>query len=110
MWSFPRGSRRLGRGNFYECMSLHAILVIPPSVREIPARAFSWCSCLTNVVLPKGLEEIGEWAFDKCTSLHAIVMIPPSIKKIPLRAFHSHSCSQLTNVGHSANTHHCMPL
>jgi len=79
-WSIPKDATRVR---------------VHPSVRVIPAGAFSYCSALTNAELPDGLEEIGWGAFNRCTSLHAIV-IPPSVRVIPLMAF---SCrSGLTSV------------
>ena len=92
----PKGLEKIGVGVFYQCTSLHPI-IIPPSasVKTIPEAAFCCCSALTNVELPDGLQEIEEGAFYQCTSLHAII-IPPYVKVIDNQAFYG--CSELMNV------------
>ena len=70
-------------------------LVIPESITEIKAYAFSGCSSLTSVVIPDSVTSIGEQAFRYCYSLTS-VEIPNSVTSIGEAAFLS--CDSLTSV------------
>ena len=48
--------------------------IIPPSVTEIGAHAFSGCSSLTRITIPPSVKEIGGDAFYGCSSLTRITV------------------------------------
>jgi hypothetical protein len=109
----------IGEAAFWECTSLHDIVIPPPVKRikrgafyhcrrltnvhlgdceeleEIGELAFCVCSSLRDIAIPPAVKEIGELAFCVCTLLREIV-IPPSVKVIHKEAFLR--CSNLTNV------------
>lgn len=68
--------------------------VIPASVEQIGAAAFSECG-LRGVVLPEGLTSIGEGAFTACHDLKTI-RIPGGVKEIPESCFEQ--CHKLETV------------
>ena len=68
---------------------------IPNSVKEIKARAFSYCKNLTNVTMSDSVTSIGNDAFDYCSNLKNIT-IPESVTKIEDETFYN--CNRLTNV------------
>ena len=72
MWSFQRGSRRLGRG--HSRLLTTACHHYPP-ICQIGEEVFDCCSRLTNVELPEGLERIGKGACSYCHSLQTIVIL-----------------------------------
>lgn len=47
-------------------------IVIPGTVKEIPASAFSGCSALTTVTLQAGIETIGDNAFANCDKIKTV--------------------------------------
>ncbi len=53
-------------------------IVLPDTIREIPAKAFQGCKNLTSVTFPANLEKIGDMAFEGCTSLKSIT-IPKTV-------------------------------
>lgn len=93
-------------------------VVLPSSLRQIYAAAFSGCDSLTTVCFPKGLEVISEQAFFGCSSLGSInlpeglceigggafaecislteAVIPESVERIGDRAFAG--CTSLSTV------------
>ena len=68
--------------------TVRKLIVVPPTVRAINARAFEYCSQLTTVQLCEGLEKIGKGAFRGCTNLQA-VLIPSYVTVIDKDAFDS---------------------
>ena len=107
---------KIGDNAFYYHMALTSV-VIPDTVTEVGAFAFSTCEKLQSVTLsqnlqilneeafghtaiasinlPNKLQYIGETAFTWCESLQAIT-IPSSVKTIGASAFYH--CSQLATV------------
>lgn len=69
----------IGSGVFKDNLSLR-IVVIPDTVTEIKANAFSGCINLENVTLSKKLENLNYGAFYGCYSLRSIE-IPKSLEK-----------------------------
>lgn len=69
--------------------------VVPESVTEIWAYAFSGCRDLTSVTIPKGVTYIDSGSFEFCSSLTSMT-IPDSVTSICYGAFTS--CSSLTSV------------
>ena len=55
--------------------------IVPESVSEINAYAFSHCEGLTSITFPDNLLTIGENAFGNCSNL-ALIKIPSSVKSI----------------------------
>ena len=53
-------------------------IVLPDTIREIPARTFLNCTELKSVTMPSALERIGDRAFEGCTSLTTIT-IPKTV-------------------------------
>lgn len=53
-------------------------IVLPDTIRSIPARAFLNCTELKSVTMPSALEFIGDRAFEGCTSLTEIT-IPKTV-------------------------------
>ena len=76
------GLEEIGKGAFFECMSLQAI-VIPLSVKVIDEGAFRNFSQLMNVELPEGLEEIGKGAF--LNARHCMPSSSPDLSKSLIR-------------------------
>ena len=72
-----------------------ATTVIPDTVIEIEANAFSGCSGLTSIVIPDSVTKIGDFAFNGCTELTDIV-VPKSVKTLGNRAFRN--CTNLKSV------------
>ncbi len=59
--SLGEGLKEIGSSAFFDCKSLHEIL-IPTAVKAIKDRAFAACSQLTTVNGGEGLEEIEDYA------------------------------------------------
>lgn len=68
----------IGRGAFYECLSL-ASIELPNSVVSIGESAFTKCSGLTNVTIGSGLEYIYSEAFAKCENLTDVYCLATSV-------------------------------
>jgi len=80
----------------YRCCRTYAgEYVIPESVVEIAANAFTGCSELTAVTIPDGVKNISLFAFYNCTGLTE-VQIPQSVKMIQDSAFFA--CDNLARV------------
>ncbi len=47
-------------------------IILPPTVRSIPAGAFAGCSGLKNVTIPKSVMKIGKGTFDGCSGLEDV--------------------------------------
>lgn len=75
-------------------------VVIPSSVEEIGADAFSDCPELKTVVLNEGLKTIGFGAFRNCTALKRITL-PESLERIDDYAFNA--CISLSSLKIPAN-------
>lgn len=74
-----------GYYSFEKCKILKTV-VLPNTIREIEAKAFTDCTWLRSINLPSSLEIIGAWAFHGCVSLTTIAL-PSSLKKIGNNAF-----------------------
>ena len=79
------GTELIGRGALSGCYALTSV-IIPDSVTNIMAGAFSACGYLTNVVFGSGLREIGKHAFAGGKNLTPIVL-PDSVETIREGAF-----------------------
>ena len=62
-------------------------IIIPESVKEIGANAFSYCCSLTKVCINDGIKEIKKDTFSGCSGLTSIT-IPNSVTSIGRDAFH----------------------
>ena len=60
--------------------------IIPDSVTQIGARAFSGCTALQSVTIPDSVTQIGEAAFNGCAALQSVT-IPDSVTQIGASAF-----------------------
>ena len=83
--------------NLYLNGALVTDLVIPNTVTEIKACAFSGCTSLTSVTLPNSETTIGDSVFYDCTSLESVT-IPDSVTKIGYSVFEN--CTSLTSVNY----------
>ena len=79
----PVSVRKIGEEAFYE--STLKFIVIPPSVTEIGAGAFAYCTSLKNIKISNGVEVIRESAFEN-SGLSA-VELPMSLSAIWANAF-----------------------
>ncbi len=70
-------------------------LTLPGTLTNIGARAFAYCTNLTQIQFPKNLLCIGESAFEGCAALAQLNM-PYGLGFIGIQAFQG--CSSLTNV------------
>ena len=91
----PDGVEIIGERAFEGCALTLRSVTIPPSVREIRARAFNDCMYLTEVRIPEGVEVIGAFAFAHCGDLKR-VEIPGSVREIGAYAFSP--CGSLKSV------------
>lgn len=66
--------------------ALKGHIVIPDSVTEIGAYAFSGCSGLTNVTISDNVTVISESTFSGCSGLTSII-IPESVTEINMLVF-----------------------
>ncbi len=103
----PNSITNIGACAFSGCTSLESI-TIPDSVTSIGNRGFSGCTSLESITIPDSVTSIGNCAFDYCTSLESVI-IPDSITSISSSAFSA--CTNLksitipnsvTSIGHSA--------
>lgn len=81
----PDSVKEIGASAFSGCIGLTSV-VIPASVNTIGNSSFEGCSGLTSIVIPDSVTEIGDYAFSGCSGLTSIV-IPDSIEKIGKYAF-----------------------
>ncbi len=70
----------LAPGLFEEWEALEEV-VLPPSLRTIPPRAFRGCRRLRAVELPDAVSEVGERAFEDCVSLRRLAL-PPGVSAL----------------------------
>lgn len=85
----------LGESAFSGCSTLNSALVIPDSIKVIPAFCFSQCSYIPSVTLGKNTEEIKSNAFYSCPRI-TTVNFPETVKKIGASAFLN--CSALATI------------
>lgn len=64
---------RIGDGSFMESNALQCV-VLPPTTKEIGAKAFYGCSALTNVFVPSDLTRIDGDALARCDNLSDITI------------------------------------
>ena len=69
-------------------------IILPATIKEIQARAFSLNKSLKSIILPEGLTTIGVYAFSNSFSLEYITL-PESLKKIDAYAFNYSSLKQI---------------
>ena len=88
----PEGTTKIGPQEYsdnYKC------IVIPGSVTEISADAFSGHTNLVSVVVKYGVTSLGHWMFSGCTNL-ASVEIPNTVTSIESYAFEN--CKKLVAI------------
>ena len=68
----------IGRGAFYECLSL-ASIELPNSVVSVGESAFTKCSGLTSVTIGSGVSFIYEQAFAKCDNMADVYCLATSV-------------------------------
>ena len=84
-----------GLKNLIACPQNKESIVLPDSIENFKAYAFSGCSKLTNISIPSTMNEIPENCFAGCQALKSIE-IPDSVAVIGLRAFSN--CSSLETI------------
>jgi len=102
----PETVKEIGASAFTNCSRLQKIN-IPEGVTNIGASAFANCAKLKQLVLPSGLKEIPEQLCSSCNSLDS-VKLPAGLTIIPQKAFSGCGLgrvaipSSVTNIGNSA--------
>lgn len=102
----PETVREIGASAFTNCSRLQKIN-IPEGVTKIGSSAFANCAKLKQLVLPSGLKEIPEQLCSSCNSLDS-VKLPAGLTVIPQKAFSGCGLgrvaipSSVTNIGNSA--------
>lgn len=88
--------RKINEAAFIVCQKIGSVK-IPATVREIGARAFSDCWCLSNITFAADscLAAIGDAAFTNCISLTSITL-PKTLSRLGAGCFQG--CAQLTDV------------
>ncbi len=81
----PESILNIAASAFSDCEKLRKIN-LPSGIKMIEANAFSGCTSLEKLIIPEGVIEIGENAFANCTNLKH-VELPASIGKIGDNAF-----------------------
>ena len=81
----PETVTDIGAWAFSECISLYEI-ELPNSLREIEESAFNGCTGLSSIVIPETVTDIGAGAFSQCVSLYEIEL-PNSLREIEGRTF-----------------------
>ena len=61
----------IGKYMFYDCTSLHTI-VMPENTTKVDDYAFRDCSSIQTIRLPQSVEESGKKPFSNCTSLETV--------------------------------------
>ena len=105
------------RGVFGSVRSYIIGVILPSTLTNIGAYAFSYCTNLASIAIPDSVTNIGKWAFNDCESLTSItipdritniedyafsgcgftsIMIPNSVTSIGNSAFHG--CESLSSV------------
>lgn len=82
----PDSVTEIGANAFTQCKQLTSIK-LPANLKEIKYYTFGACNNLTKIVIPDNVTIIGEKAFNACMKLIEIV-IPKSVKSIGSRAFY----------------------
>ncbi|MDY5928439.1 MAG: leucine-rich repeat domain-containing protein [Candidatus Onthovivens sp.] len=90
----PNSVTNIGAYAFSGCTSL-ASINIPNSVTSIEPNTFYHCTSLKSINIPNSVTSIGIGAFDGCTSLTSI-NIPNSVTSIGIGAFST--CTSLTSI------------
>ncbi len=70
-------------------------IILPESVTEIKARAFSDCTSLSELVWSDGITSIGDGALQNCSSLKSI-RLPAGVTEIKAKTFSG--CSSLSEI------------
>ena len=102
----PETVKEIGASAFTNCSRLQKIN-IPEEVTKIGSSAFANCAKLKQLVLPSGLKEIPEQLCSSCSSLDS-VKLPAGLTVIPQKAFSGCALrrvaipSSVTNIGNSA--------
>ena len=102
----PETVKEIGANAFTSCSRLQKIN-IPEGVTKIGSSAFANCAKLKQLVLPSGLKEIPEQLCSSCNSLDS-VKLPAGLTVIPQKAFSGCGLgrvaipSSVTNIGNSA--------
>ena len=91
--TLPHGITAIDCGAFHFCHA--AAIIIPDSVSQIYAEAFTHCTNLTDIVLPDSITRIHRGAFSDCNMLETLV-IPDSITRIEKGTFRD--CVSLTDL------------
>ena len=65
----------ISKSRLIRCSSRYKEYVIPDSVSEIGAFAFTYCELLKSVLIPESVKKIGDNAFDCCDSLESVTML-----------------------------------
>lgn len=80
--SLPKSIKVLPWGGlFQDCINLTRV-VLPDSIREIPASCFFNCKKLSDVAIPDSVTSIDDFAFCGCESLGPIYSIRPNITSL----------------------------
>ncbi len=97
----PAGLDFIDQSAFYYCVKLESI-VLPDSVTEIAAFAFSGCYALSSVNIGENskLDTLGTHVFSSCKALKEIYL-PAGITTVPYKAFQS--CGALEKVTLAGN-------
>lgn len=94
VYSVPEGITRIEEKAFSSCVSLETI-ILPSTLREIGAGAFSECKSLKNIKIPKGITKLEDSIFANCESLTNVI-IPETV--IEIDAFAFFHCSSLKEI------------
>ncbi|MBR5370792.1 MAG: leucine-rich repeat protein, partial [Oscillospiraceae bacterium] len=81
----PDSVKDIPAGCFQDLSGLQTV-VLPDTLTEIPPHAFSYCENLDHLVLPDTVKTIGLGAFASCSSLSDI-LIPDSVENVARDAF-----------------------
>ena len=83
----PYGVTSIREYAFGSCKEFTGCLVLPNTLTEIYAYAFSFCNFTGELLLPDSLIYIGQGAFSYCTGLTGALRIPDNVRKIDTEAF-----------------------
>ena len=93
----PETVTQIEAGAFSSCAGLTEI-VIPDSVTSIEENTFYGCTGLTSITIPESVTSIGNYAFYGCTGLTSIT-IPESVTSVGKNAFYG--CNPVLFVNNS---------